>query len=50
LSYILAIHVEEKGGQRRTHSHHFPPPNFMTGWRGEIKAEEEKKIDKVLHV
>ncbi len=50
LSYVLTVHVEEKGGQRRTHSYHVPLPNLMTGWRGEMKAEEEKKIGKVLHM
>jgi hypothetical protein len=46
LSYVLTLHVEEKGGQRRTHGYYFPSPNLMTGWRGEIEAEEGKKIGK----
>ncbi len=50
LSYVLTLHVEEEGGQRRTHSYHVPSPNLMTGWRGEMKAEEEKRIGKVLQV
>ncbi len=43
MSYILTLHVEEKGGQRRTHSYYFTLPNLMTGWRGEIEAEGEGK-------
>jgi hypothetical protein len=50
LSYVLTLHVEEKGGQRRTRSYHVPSPNLITGWRGEMRAEGEKKIGKVLHV
>jgi hypothetical protein len=30
--------------------YHVPSLNLMTGWRGEMKAEEEKKIGKLLHV
>jgi hypothetical protein len=44
LSYILTLHVEEKGVQRRTHSFYFPSPILMTGWRGKVEAEEEEKI------
>jgi hypothetical protein len=50
LSYVPTIHVEEEGGQRRTHSYQVPSPNLMTGWRGEMEAEEEKRIGKVLQV
>jgi hypothetical protein len=50
LSHVLTLHNEEKGGQRRIHNYYFPSPNLMTGWKGEIEAEEEKKMGKVLQV
>jgi hypothetical protein len=41
LSHILALHVEEKGGQRRTQGYHSSSPSLMNGWRGGVEAEEK---------
>ncbi len=41
LSHILTLHVEEKGGQRRTQGYHSSSPSLMTGWRGGVEAEEK---------
>jgi hypothetical protein len=40
LSHILTLHVEEKGGQRRTQGYHSSSPSLMNGWRGGVEAEE----------
>ena len=41
LSHILTLHVEEKGGQRRTQGYHSSSPSLMNGWRGGVEAEEK---------
>jgi hypothetical protein len=41
LSYVLTLHVEEKGGQRRIQGYHSPSPDLMNGWRGGVEAEDK---------